>query len=313
MKYQSDKYLGQLAAFVLVVESGGFTAAANAYGLRKATLSYRVKTLEKSLDVLLLIRTTRSLRLTDEGERFFSIAREALALARQAAESVVSEKTCLAGTLRISIAPPVADFVFKEALMPMALTHPLLKVELDKSARYVDLSAEPIDLAIRVGPLVDSALGYRKVGMMRDGWYASPDYLQKACVPDSPDCLRRHCLLDLKRTYRQTQWPFNEGGATAWITINPRLLLPDFPSLLHAAVQGMGIVRASVYSVESFLEKDLLVPILENFVLPAQPLFAVYPKGGAQLDKVNVALEYITEAFDKFLSDQVSGDRASTS
>ena len=298
MEYQSDVYLAQLAAFVAVVEAGGYTAAANAYGVRKATLSYRVKALEKRLDALLLIRTTRSLRMTETGEHFFRVAREALALARQAAEGVVSKSARLTGALRLSVAPPVADFILREALLPMAADHPLLHIELDTTARYVDLSAEPFDLAIRVGALTDSELGYRQVGMMTSGWYAAPGYLQAASVPHSPECLSQHSLIDLARTYRQTQWPFQLDGATTWITINPRLILPDFSSVLLAAVQAMGIIRASNYTAEAFVQQGSLASILEDYALPAQPLFAVYPKGSAQLAKVSAALDYIGDALD---------------
>lgn len=299
MAYQSGTFLAQMSAFVAVADCGGFTAAARRFDVRKATLSQRVKALEQRMNTLLLVRTTRALRLTEHGQRFLEPARESLLLAASAAEILTERDASLRGTLTISVAPPVAKPIFERALLPLMHDHPGLAVHLDTSARVVDLGHENFDLAVRVGPLTDTELGFRAIGTLRGGWYASPGYVQQFGTPAEPSALDQHHLVDLARDTHRTQWPFFVDGEIRWQAIVPRIVVPDFAQAVQAVLGGYGILRASIFTVSEYLADGRLIPVLETFDLPSETIFAVYPMRSVRLRKVDAVLARLEQTFER--------------
>src|SRR5918992_4515145 len=148
MAYQSGMALEQLATLVAVVDANGFAAAARATNLRKATVSQRIQQLEKRLGVSLLVRTTRSLRLTDEGRAYVEQARRALEV----------------GVLRVTMHAALASMLFESVVLPYMANNPDVSVHIDTSMRRIDLAREGFDLAVRtgVGPLAESSFIARR-------------------------------------------------------------------------------------------------------------------------------------------------------
>jgi DNA-binding transcriptional LysR family regulator len=299
MAYQSQGELEELVAFVAVNDAQGFTAAARVMHGRKATLSKRVQDLEQRLGVSLLVRTTRSLRLTEEGNAYLQHARRALAAARDAEAAVLSSKAKPRGVLRVSSAVHYANSIIERIVVAYLAKYPEVRVQLDTSERLVDLTREGFDLAIRVGPLHDSSLIARKLGTSHGGFYASPRYLAKRGQPRRPEELAAHDTIVIPKSNAGNEWPFWVGGKRKLFPVQPRLLVTDLGLAAQAAAAGVGILRAPLQVAAPYLEKKLLVPILQPFTLPSLEVNAVYPAGGSLVPKTRLFLELLEAWFRK--------------
>ncbi|WP_433935249.1 LysR substrate-binding domain-containing protein [Sorangium cellulosum] len=303
MEYQSGRSLEELAAFVAVVEANGFTAAARAMRARKATLSQRVQDLEERLGVSLLVRTTRSLRLTDEGRAYFEHARRSLAAARDAEAVVALARSKPSGLLRITTSAALAGTLMDAVVAPYLARYPDVSVELDTSVRRVDLVREGFDLAIRVGPLDDSSLVARRLGTATGGYHASPRYLERRGCPGRPDELGDHDAIVVAHEDGPKEWPFITGSKKWPLVVRPRLTVGSFELAVQAAAAGAGVVRAPLYFVRPLLAKRRLVEVLKDWTPPGFDVHAVFPPGGALVPKTRVLLDMLAAWFARSGSD----------
>jgi DNA-binding transcriptional LysR family regulator len=160
-----------------------------------STLSARLANLKARLGAPLLIRTTRSLRLTDEGQAYFESARRALAALRDAEAVVHAAKAAPSGVLRVSVPTSLAAEICEHVVVPYLRAYECVSVQLDASMRRVELAKEGFHLAIRIGPLDDSDLVARRLGVTTCGYYASPRYLRARGTPSTPKDLLKHDLV----------------------------------------------------------------------------------------------------------------------
>ncbi len=299
MAYQSGAAFDELSAFVAVVDANGFSSAARASGARKATLSLRVQQLEARLGVALLVRTTRSLRLTDEGSAYLDHARRAVTAANDAEAAVALARTKPRGRLRITAPGAVAAEIFEPVVAPYLAENPEVSIDLDTSTRTVDLVREGYDLALRVAPLADSTLVARRLGTTHGGYYASPKYLAKRRKPRDPDALDKHDTIVVpKGDAAHASWPFIVGGKTKLRPItSPRLYVTNFDVAAEAAALGLGILRSPSHYVRRYLVEKRLVPVLERFTPPPFDLYAVFPPGASLVPKTRVFLERVAAWF----------------
>jgi LysR family transcriptional regulator for bpeEF and oprC len=297
MRYQSDRKLSELAAFAAVVERGGFSAAARIAGQRKATLSERVRDLEQRLDVKLIVRSTRTLRLTDEGHAFAEAARRALAAASDAETAVLEMRAKPSGTLRMSVSPPLAVALLEGVIASYVHQHPDVVVEIDASARTVDLVREGFDLAIRVGRLADSSLSVRRLGYARGGYYASRAYLAREGVPEQPADLVHHDTIAMTRGDRMAKWHFVSGRRQRAVVVRPRVLVSSFELGIEAAVAGLGVVPCTQHAVRAYVAKKQLVPVLESWTPPIFEINAVFMSGGAVAPKTRKMIDALSAWF----------------
>ncbi|HET9933189.1 MAG TPA: LysR family transcriptional regulator [Polyangiaceae bacterium] len=279
MEYQSEQALEELWAFVAVVEAQGFRAAARATGGRKATLSQRVQDLEKRLGVPLLVRTTRSMRLTEEGRAYFEHASRALASARDAEAVVLSAKAAPRGVLRVAVAAALASHVLDQVVARYLTKFPHVNVVLHKAERRVDLVRDGFDLVVWGGPLEDSSLVARRLGVASGGYFASPRYLAGRAVPQSPDDLAGHDLVTITKDRGSTEWTFVSGGKERRIPIRPRLVVNDVEFAVRASIAGMGIAPAPIAIAEPHVAKKRLVQLLERWTRPGVDVYAILPPG----------------------------------
>jgi LysR family transcriptional regulator for bpeEF and oprC len=297
LSYQSARSLEELAALVAVVESNGFTAAARASGARKATLSLHVARLEKRIGVPLLFRTTRSIRLTEEGHAYFGHAQRAISAARDAEAQVISAKARPSGLLRVTAPTALADGLLESVVMPYLMKHSDVTVHLDTSARQIDFAREPFDLAIRLGPLADSSLVARRLGTSGGGYFASPRYLKRRGTPRRPGDLSTHETIAIPGRQGPISWTFVVKKEIRSFVIRPRLLVSTFELGARAAAAGLGILRAPSEPLQPFLAKQQLVRILAEWSQPDAEVFAVIPPGGASVPKTRVFLDMLVEWF----------------
>ncbi|HKQ71112.1 MAG TPA: LysR substrate-binding domain-containing protein [Polyangiaceae bacterium] len=284
-------------AFVAVVDAHGFTAAARATHGRKATLSRRVAALEARLGVSLLARSTRSLRLTEEGQAYFEHARRSLASACDAEAVVLSAKSKPTGLLRVTTSASLAVPVLEHVIAAYLTKHPDVAVQLDTSDRRIDLVREGFDLAIRIGPLDDSSLIARRLGFASGGFYASPRYLAKKGSPNRPEDVASHDTIVIPKAGAGMEWPFVVGGKRRLLPVRPRLIVTDLELAARAGAAGLGILRAPLQIAQPYLARNELVAILREWTLPSLDVYAVFPSGGGLVPKTRVFVDMLEAWF----------------
>jgi DNA-binding transcriptional LysR family regulator len=299
MAYQSVATLDELRSFVEVVEAGGFTAATKRSGARKATLSRRVQELERRIGAKLLARTTRSIRLTDQGQLFFHHASRAVQAAKEAHAAVERSMSTPSGVLRVSTTAGLAGLVLEDVVVTYVRDHPNVSVDLDISQTSVDLVRDGFDVAVRVGELQDSALGSIGLGKAYGGYYAGPGYLARRGTPTRVNDLDGHDLLAIPRGPGPIEWSFVVHGKHASYLARPRLRTSSFELAVRAAVANLGIVFAPDTFVQEHLHHRRLVPVLAKLTQPGVQVHAVMPPGGMLAPKTRVFVELLRVHFAK--------------
>jgi DNA-binding transcriptional LysR family regulator len=290
--------LSNIEAFVAVIESGSFSAAAERLGIARSMVSRRVGALEKGLGVQLLQRTTRSLSLTGPGRQFFERAVRVLADLDEAEQSVAESAVALRGRIRLAAPLSFGLHHLVGALNDFLLAHPEVELDLDLNDREVSLVEEGFDLAVRIGTLRDSTLLARRIGTARFVTCASPDYLARHGEPRSPAELADHTGLHYANLPPRQAWQFGEDHAAAQATL-PRLRVRanNGDALAAAAAAGLGLITSPTFIAWERLRDGELVPVLEGF--PRQPvgIHAVYPPGRLMPRRVQVLSEHLASRF----------------
>jgi DNA-binding transcriptional LysR family regulator len=264
--------------FVAVAGRRSFVEAARALRRSPQAITRAVAALEQRLGARLLNRTTRSVSVTGEGERYLERGRRVLA-ELDALESPPDAHAPLAGRLSIT-APVLFGQLHVAPLMYAFLAqHPDVDARLLLVDRVVPLADEGIDLAVRIGALPDSSLRARPVGQVRWVVCASPAYLARAGVPRSPEALSRHaCITFDAGSPFADNWTFPRGGGPRAgrrersVALRPRLIVNTAQAGIDAAIAGLGIVRVLSYQVERALADKKLRLILESFAPPPVPI-----------------------------------------
>lgn len=288
--------LRRMALFAMVVRHGSFSAASRALDLATSVLSTAVSQLEEELGVRLLNRTTRSLSLTEAGQLYHEKCVEMLAAAEMAEEIVAGGVGEIAGRLRISAASDTAQKIVLPALAPLARLHPKLLLDIVVDDRIVDMTTQAIDLSIRSGWLRDSSLVARKLGDLHEMLVASPNYLRRFGVPESPESLREHRIVGFNRFAEPTTLVFKSAtGESTRILLTPGAMTDNVAMLRDFAVQGFGVARLPSYVVQRELASGELILLLPAWVLPGAGIYAVTLKRTLQPPKVSAAIAAISD------------------
>ncbi|MCR6475865.1 LysR substrate-binding domain-containing protein [Variovorax sp. ZS18.2.2] len=285
---------GEMEAFVQVVESGGFSAAARLLDMTPSAISKLVARLELRLGIQLVHRSTRKLQLTPEGLHFYERSTRVLADMDEA------ERCAAAGAAprgRVSINASVSFGHHKLVpLVPRLLEmHPEITLDIALTDRIVDLMDERADIAIRWGQLPASDLVARRLGETDQAIVASPGYLAKYGTPRTPQELEAHNRLGW--TYRRNtpDWPLRVDGRTIAIPVAGPVRAGDGETLRQLAIAGAGVARLSLYHIQHDIDAGRLVPLLEEFNPgEAEPIHAVYiGKAGTLPARVRAVLDFL--------------------
>lgn len=280
--------------FVRVVETQGFASAARDLGVSKACVSQRVRQLEDRLGTRLLQRTTRRVSLTEAGEIYYRHAREVVVQLQQGEERVRDFQESPKGPLRVSmIDGGLGEWYLAPALARFAARNPGVSLDIDLSARLVDLIAEGFDFAIRAGELADSSLIGRKLSSFRYGLYASRSYLAAHGTPLLPEQLAEHNCL----TGSVTRWRFKRGTSNLEIRPLGTWHSKSGQALIAAALEGVGIVRVASFYAREALAAGTLVELLGDWTREHTPLSIVYPSGRHLPRRVSCAVNFLLEEF----------------
>jgi LysR family transcriptional regulator, transcriptional activator for aaeXAB operon len=284
-----------MALFAMVVRHGSFSAASRAQDLATSVLSSAVSQLEAELGVRLLHRTTRSLSLTEAGQLFHEKCADMMSAAEMAEEIVTGGSGVIAGRLRISAASDTAQTIVLPALTPLARQHPRLLLDIQVDDRVVDMTTQSIDLSIRSGWLRDSSLVARKLADLHEVLVASPDYLRRHGLPETPDGLRPHRIVGFNRFAEPTTLAFrNDAGQSARIALTAGAMTDNVSMLRELAVQGFGVARLPSYMAQREVAQGMLVVLLPDWNLPGAGIYAVTLKRSLQPPKVSAAIEALS-------------------
>lgn len=267
--------LEMLRTFVAVADQASFAEAARRMRISPTAASRAVAALEQSLGTALLRRTTRSVRLTEEGAAYLERCRAALADLDDAALALRGAGAAPGGTLVITAPVTFGRLHILPIATALLREHPALKVELTLIDRVVRLVDEGIDVAVRIGDLSDSSLHALKVAEVRRVVVASPAYLAARGTPSSITALHDHSLIAFTELDRGHEWRFGPAGKPA-IRIEPRLAANTADAAIAAAIEGVGIARVLSYQAMDAIGSGSLVTLLDGFAPPVAPVHLVY-------------------------------------
>jgi DNA-binding transcriptional LysR family regulator len=287
-----------MRVFVAAIDHGGFTAAAASLELTPSAVSKIIARLEDRLGVRLLNRTTRRIDLTPEGETYLSSARFILAEIDELEAAVGQSSTRAKGLLRINTGSAFAVHALMPVLPLFLARYPEINLTIDVTDRRVDLVAERADMAIRTGPLGDSALMARKIAEMRRVIIAAPAYLERHHRPATPADLLHHSCLLLSDQPSLARWPFMIDGLATSLEVSGRVSAASADAVMRLALAGGGIARLGDVLVADAVRSGALVPLLRDYhIVEPGPIAAVYPAGRHRAPKVRVFIDFLIEQF----------------
>jgi DNA-binding transcriptional LysR family regulator len=286
--------LSVMETFVRIVEMGSFSAAARYMNVGQPTVSKTVAQLEARLGVRLLMRSTHGLRPTEAGQIYFERARVAILEAHEAERAARGANAGLGGRLRVSAGVTFGKLHLMPHLPTFLATYPELSIDLVLEDRPVDLLEEGIDLALRPGPLCDSALVARKIARAKRLVLGTPDYFHRAGKPYNPGDLARHeaviCTLD---PGGGDTWLFRKGREEKLVKLPDRLRISGSEAVRTAVLRGMGLAVAPRWMFDFELASGEVLPVLTNWELPESDLWAVFSAGRLANAKTRAFVKFI--------------------
>jgi DNA-binding transcriptional LysR family regulator len=288
--------LGSIELFCKSAELGGFTAAAAAVGVTPAAVSRSVGRLESRLGVRLFVRTTRQIRLTDDGRLYYEQCQQALLQIAQASRVVAGHQAVPSGALRISAPTTYAHYRLFPMLPRFVAAYPKVQVEISVSNRNIDFVDEGFDLAIRLGTPQDSRLVARKLEDATLGVFASPGYLRDHGTPKNLADLKKHDCIQfvLPRTGRALPWLFREGGEDVERTPSGSVkVFDDVLGCFNQARAGGGLVQIYHFIASEAVRRGELVEVVKRCGGRARPFSVLYPQNRHMSARVRAFVDFL--------------------
>jgi DNA-binding transcriptional LysR family regulator len=293
--------LQDLEVFVRVVNSGNFAKAAAELEIHPSAISRRISNLEDRLGVRLFNRTTRSLSLTEVGERYLRRCLSILADLEEADREAKQHGKAPQGLLHVSCSTLFAHRYLLPRIPQFLEKYSRLRIELTLTDDVVDLVSEGIDVAIRIGELADSSLITQKLISDRRIVCAAPAYLDRYGIPTTPDDLAHHnCLvLDARKT-TLNQWRFRDGNELREISVKGNFIVNSGEALYKAMLAGLGINRVVAFLADEALQAGQLVRLLPEYEDESDVgIYAVFPSNRYLLPKVRCFVEFLMRSMSR--------------
>lgn len=290
--------LQNLEVFVQVVNSGNFAKAASVLDINPSAISRRISNLEDQLGVRLFNRTTRSLSLTEVGERYFSRCLNILAELEEADREAKHHSEAPQGILHVSCSTMFAHRHLLVRLPEFLSNYPRLDVQLALTDDLVDIVGEGIDVAIRIGELADSALITRRLISDRRIICAAPAYLNRCGTPTTPDDLANHNCLALN-AYKTTlnQWQFRDPVGVREISVGGNFKVNSGVALYEAVLAGLGIARVTAFLADQALRSGQLIRLLAEYEDESDVgIYAIFPSNRYLLPKVQCFVDFLVRS-----------------
>jgi DNA-binding transcriptional LysR family regulator len=288
--------IGDIELFHHVAEQRSFSAAARVLGLAPSAITRAIARLEMHLGVRLLIRSTRQVRLSEDGVAYLERTRTAFNMIGDAERMLMGKQVAPQGLLRISAPTTYGNYRLVPRIANFMQRYPQLQFELNFSNRNIDFVAEGFDLAIRMGELPDSNLIARSLPPESVGIYASPNYLTKHGVPKTLDDLTKHRCLPflLPSSGRILPWLFKHDAEDIEFTPRKDISISEDPlAVLALAKQGVGLSQMLTFVVEAELKAGHLVEVLQDFSGRTRQFSLLYPQNRHLSAAVRACVEVI--------------------
>jgi DNA-binding transcriptional LysR family regulator len=287
--------LDGVEAFLSVAQHRNFRKAAAELGVTPSAISQAVRALEARVGAALFVRTTRSVGLTEAGERFISRAKPAFEELVAASEAARELGQRPAGLLRLSVPPAVVPILLEPLIASFCRTYPEVEVEIVASGELVDLAAEGFDAGIRLGQFIAADMvAVRLTPPFPLVVVGSPEYLRRRKRPERIDDLRDHACLRMRRSNGSiAPWPFVDGNRTVEAIVSGPLIAHDYPTLLRAAIQGLGLAQVPGPLAKAPVAEGQLQALLTPFAVTAPGVFLHYPGRRQVLPKLRAFIEHV--------------------
>jgi DNA-binding transcriptional LysR family regulator len=284
-----------MQVFVAVADSGGFAPAARTLAMSPPAVTRAIASLEERIGTRLFRRTTRSVQLTESGERFLRDSRRILTDLEEAEEAAVGSHSAPRGALKIT-APVLFGRLFVTPILTDFLDrYPLVDAQTLFVDRVVNLMDEGLDVAIRIGHLPDSSLTAVRVGSVRLVTFGAPAYLREHGRPRRPEDLAGHRLVQSRALGDGRTWPYHEDGRTIAVPVAPRLQMNTNDAVIEAVSRGWGLARLLSYQVARDVRDGYLQTILDDFEPPPLPIHIVHQEGRLVSAKLRAFVDFMAE------------------
>lgn len=289
-----------LRVFVTVARKGGFAVAADEMGTSCAYISKRIRILEQILNCRLFARTTRTVVITETGERVYQWAERILADVNLLYEEISDHKLQPRGPLRICSSFGFGRNHVGPAISSLADRYPLLNVRFEVFSRLVDLAEQGFDLDIRIGDEISPQFIAKRLGSNHRILCASPSYLEKFGTPTSlADLMHHNCLIIKERDHPFGTWRLSSAGVAESVKAKGKLSTNHGEIAVAWAIDGHGIVLRSVWDLSPHINNGQLIRVLADYSQPAN-IWAVYSERAANSAKISAAVDFFADYFSRF-------------
>lgn len=271
--------INSLLIFARVVEAKSFSQAAKQLSMPVSTVSRKIAELENQLEVRLLERSTRQLRLTEVGSALLGYAQQGVEISENIENLLSSQSNKVSGSLRLSAPPSIADSLLTPLIVAFRLQYPDVHVHATITERYLDHIAEGIDIALRVGPLENSSLIGKRVLRYRRQLFASPKYLEQFLLPEHPDDLETHQLITFSSRASEHTWLLTNANKQHTVRFQPAISMNDYSGIAKALHDGAGIGELPPIISPDWIKNGQLVAVLPDWHFDATDLFLVHLGG----------------------------------
>jgi len=296
----TDINITDIRAFVLIVKAGSFTAAAEQLLCSRSHLSKQLSQLESSLGLKLIIRTTRTQRLTEQGKLFFEQCSHSFDGIDYAIEQVINDANTVKGLININC---VGGYIGEDIIAPLVNGFinecPNVRVNLDFSSRRVDLIAGEFDIVFRMGQLEDSNLIAQKLMDIEICTLASPSYLQEHGQLSHPKELKNHQCI----TGSLNNWSFNNvksANANANVVVDGAFSCKNGRAMINSALAGNGIVRLPYFYCHKEIANGSLIPVFNDWTVAKSPFYLVYVQDKFQPTRLKTFIEFVRSNISQY-------------
>ncbi len=288
--------LNALSVFILVAQERNFRAAADRLGVTRSAVSQTIRRLEESMGIALLQRTTRSVSLTEAGERLYADVEPAVSDIRTAMEKTDALRTRPRGQLRLAVSSIAERFLSGDFLAGFAAANPEIQLDITVTDEEFDIVSEGYDAGVRLGEVIDQdMIAVPIAGNERQLAVCSPAYRDRFGIPTHPKELSMHRCIGWRPAPKAVpyRWEFAEEGKEFRVEVTPEVTTNDMGVMIKLAVAGAGITFGMEESFRAFIGRNELVPILEEYCPYFPGFYLYYPNRRNMAPKLRALIAYL--------------------
>lgn len=283
-----------MSVFIAVVETQGFSSAARRLRLSAPSVTRAIAELEIRLGVKLLNRTTRHVRVTEAGQKYYQDAKRVVMLADEADDSVVGENAEPKGHIVVTASVLFGRLYVMDSIINYLQNYPKMTVDALFADRVVNMLEEGVDVAVRIGELPDSTYRAIRVGTVRRVLCASPAYLEQYGYPKRAEDLIEHKVILARGLNPTDEIKFYKEGKDFSVRVTPYLSVSDNDSAAKSAIEGLGITRLLSYQIADNLKQGKLKIILSDYEARAVPVHILHRQGRYSSARIRTFVDMLT-------------------